>query len=240
MRGLLFKEFYENRKWLILMSLFLLVNIVMFLSRILFSYDMDERLSVLSSAGMQLVIMLFIGCFQTMIFKYDERRLWSSFVSSTPTAAKGQVRSKYLFSLFLSVVGISVCYIVDMLNCAINAAQSVFQIVVLVFWIQLIFVALELPFVIRFGNKKGNNIRAFIFIGILVFAIIYGLFGDISVFVSEESFYDFAFSLLKGEIGANEMLWTNALIPYVAIALYILSYKLSCKLYQKGAESFEH
>lgn len=239
MSGLLFKEFYENRKMLIFTYAFVLFGVVLMIGSFAFGFTVDERLVLLSSLGMQAVIMLFTGTVQTMIFQYDESRLWSGFVSSTPLTAGGQVKSKYLFVLLTSTISISVCLIADIINCAVNEAGSVFQLVALIFWLQLLFNAIEIPFVIRFGAKKGNNLRAVIFISILFIVIVYALFGDISMFGSDEDFYDFALKLIKGEVGMQETLWLNALLPYVSVTLYILSYKLSCKLYPKGAEGYE-
>lgn len=240
MQGLLYKEFYENRRSLKLFAAFAFYGFFIMLSRVFFMFKVNEQLEVLTAFATPLVLMLMTGIINTTIFRYDEKKLWSGFVSSTPVAAKGQVKSKYLFALLLYMITLSACFIADTLNCALHGAAPVFETVALVFWVQLIFSALEFPFVIRFGSKKGNNIRAVIVIALLFIVIVYALFGDISMFITEESFYDFATRLLKGEIGAMEMLWVNAVIPYVAITLYILSYKLSCKFYQKGAESFEN
>ncbi len=237
MAGLLFKDIYLHKKELIATFGFILMAmvIVMFSS---LRNGTDEK-TLMLSGGVQACIMLFGGFIQDMIHKADERRVWSTFISSTPLAAKGQVKSKYLFTLLISIVNISICFLADTVNCAINDTFSTFSITVLIFWLQLLFKAIELPFIIRFGEKRGNNIRAIILLSVLFIVVVYLLFGDLSVFMSEESVYTFLSKVAQGTALQNEMMWAAGVLPFAATALYILSYKLSCKFYRKGAETYE-
>lgn len=239
MSGLLFKEFYENRKYMITMYSFLVVmGYLPMITISAFRTDTDQ-LRTMTIVLITLVTMLMAGCLNTMIYKYDERKLWASFVSSTPQAARGQVKSKYLFVLANNMIAVTLCYIGDMVFSAVVGADSVVSIISVIFWVMLLCSAIELPFIIRFGNKRGSNLRAFLFVGLMFAVIVYGLFGDLTIFMSEESFYAWLADLVAGRAGQKEMTWTLAILPYASIVLYALSYKLSCILYQKGAESFE-
>lgn len=240
MHGLIFKELYENRKWLIftyvtISGMFVIQSLFLWLGVI-----KGEQAVMLAAAGSQLIAMIFAQTLNTMIFAYDERRLWAGFITSTPLAARGQVKSKYILVILNLMTAFSLCLIFDMVSCALcKDVQGSSAITMLFLWLLILMEAIEIPFITRFGNKKGNNIRSYIFIGILFIVIVYALFGDISFFTGEKDIYDWMHQLIKGEIGEREMIWIHALFPYISVGAYFLSYHISCKLYQKGAESYE-
>ena len=106
--------------------------------------------------------MLVVEMFQQGIFEHDERKVWLSFIGSTSHGVQKQVLSKYAFQLILSTAVFAWCSIFFLCakfienNCNIEWAFKFLQILL---WIQIFFRAVENPFLIRFGSKRGNMIR---------------------------------------------------------------------------------
>ena len=148
------------------------------------------------------------------------------------------MKSKYLFMLIVSVITLSVCLVADQIHCAVNRADSCMMLVELVFWASLILHAVETPFVIRFGSRKGNIIRGFCLIALLFALVICVLFSMSKALGWIASLAEFVLKLSEGDL-SREMLWICAVAPLIALPLYFASYKLSCRLYRKGAECFD-
>ncbi len=194
---------------------------------------------------------------QNEMHKGDEKRLPVCFAIASPAGVKGYVKSKYLSNLLLPFGIMCISLFTDMIAGAIVDLQiekieqtsfinmeeaeptSFISMIMLLFQVIILLNAIELPFMIRFGVKKGANLKAAFFISILAAAGIYFLFGDISMFGSMDDFMQFLLDVSNGKRGGTTMLAISALMPLVTLALYYLSYLLSCKLYLKGVEQLE-
>ena len=107
----------------------------------------------------------------------------------------------------------------------------------------------SLPFVIRYGSKRGVNIKVAVILIIALCIGIYALFGDISYFMKGEGFVNQiqeAVMNINGNEVADKLLKQDAsklliasLIPHIIVGLYYLSYRISCKLYLKGTEEYD-
>ena len=96
------------------------------------------------------------------------------------------------------------------------------------FWMitlaMLLLNALEMPFAIRFGIKRGNTIKLILSIALLLvfmFVFLGNPFGIIDKILLIFADKEIPFSVKWG-------------LPIISIASYILSCLLSCKLYMKG------
>ena len=178
---------------------------------------------------------------QNGIFAHDERKGWSFFVTASPLGAKSQVLSKYYLNFlvaFLIYVWGFVCDNICMLIHGVYGSAA--SIYTLFFWIHIMMRALEIPFLIRFGQNHGNTYKLLLIAGIAFVGLVYALFGYIPENLSVEACFDFLIGLSMKQAGlSNVALGIVALLPYVAILLYYLSYKISCRLYQKGVECYE-
>ena len=74
---------------------------------------------------------------------------------------------------------------------------------------------------------------------VMVIAFEYIFFGDLSIFGSPEKILELFEKLSDTSLMTDISLVLLAVFPYFAVGLYYLSYKLSCKLYLKGAEEYE-
>lgn len=236
MVGLLYKEFIQNRR-----NLALIGGTLMIFSSIMFIPEPEGFEEIWTLLGLIVYVPIFAltgDMFQSSIFESDESKKWAYFIASSPMTVKGQVGSKYWFTLLTSYAVLVWCAVCDAISCAVHDnPNSMISLIVMLFFIQIMMRAVEMPFIIRFGSKIGAVYKGIVF-SVLIFAVIvYLLFGDLSKFGSVENFYSWFFKMMSG--GSNGMLIFSAALPYVSVGLYYLSYRLSCGFYMKGAENYD-
>lgn len=237
MAGLLYKEFMLHKKALLLTAGVAAVMTVYILLMSATSVPEDMSELTMIFAAIYFILFFMVGFLQTEIFRKDESFKWCGFVTSTPKAARGQVQCKYYAVLIANVVMLSWLSLVDSVAAALGASSMTTMLHVL-FWGQLLINAIEFPFSLRFGTNKGTNIKMGIVLSIVIAAIIYGLFGDISFLTSDDAVENIA-KFFSGDGMGVLGIWFIGLLPWVALAAYILSCKLSEKLYLKGVENYD-
>lgn len=169
----------------------------------------------------------------TALFTCDERSSWVSFAASAPSAAKGQVLGKYYTLLLLNVWITFICFISDMIVSLIVPELNSLMALLFIFVIFMIYRSLSIPFCIRFGGNKGLAVGGVV-AGMVIFTVIvYMLFGDLS-FVDWDDPIGAILKWLSGEW----FMVVLAVLPFLAAALYYLSYRVSLKIYPKGAENY--
>lgn len=239
MVGLIYKDFLTNRK-----SIFTALGAMLYCGIMIIMPDIigtaeEEDIGIFMQlyAILMFVAMFFIsGAFQSNMLKNDESRRWAYFITSTPMLKK-HIEAKYWFILIMSMATVFITSVFDALNCLLFDSASMQMIIMIIFYIQMFLRAIEIPFCVRFGTDMGGYYRAGILVLVILIAGIYFLFGDLSHFGSIDTFYDWLFKALSGEVKAFQTF--IAVFPFVSMGMYYLSYKLSCRLYLKGAENFE-
>ena len=141
--------------------------------------------------------------------------------------------------MFLLLVNLGVlicCLLTDTVVFALTGDENTMTgvMLVLLFSVSLVMDALSLPFIVYFGTNYGLNAKASALGVILLLALLYALFGDISYFLSN----DFMTAMEKFFEDGNVLLILG-LLPYAAGLLYWLSCKLSVVLFKKGAENYD-
>ena len=189
-----------------------------------------------------MAIFFLTGAMQSVLFESDERKKWAYFVASTPECVEGVLWRKYTAVFMLTGICLIYCFVVDAVFCIFAEESSVISIAAMAVYAQIFLRAIEIPFWVRFGTKRGSMVKA-AFVLVIIFAVIlYALFGDLSIFGSSESLMDkimgFVKKFLEGDVSDWITLITG-IFPIAAAALYYLSYKISCKLYLKGVEEFD-
>ncbi len=235
MLGLIYKEFIAIRKQFIPIFIVMLFFSGLIIAAPVFS-DLEEWEVNLTLCFSSLVMMLVVEMFQQGIFEHDERKVWQAFICSTSDGIKKQISSKYIFNLFVSSTTMCWCIFWFYTAAAISDHDITVAVLVLRFFvlIQIFFRAFETPFIIRFGNKKGNVIRMSAMGTIILIILIYSLFGDMSIFGSVEDVVKWFQETFSENI---PMLLRFA--PAVVLFLYWGSYKISCLLYLKGGDSYD-
>lgn len=241
MAGLLYRELVINKKNLFGMALSeMAVSILMFLP-LIFSEDTymePSAATLLLSVFVFIMGFLVLGMMTAAIFEADESKKWAYFITSTPLTAVNQIKEKYLFTLLLYIALFVWCYFLAVLLAALGGSANA-MIAFMMMCIMLLTNAIEFPFIVRFGSKVGGNIKTAIILIITIIAFEYRFFGDLSIFGSFEKFFEFFESLSDTSLMSDIVLVLLAVFPYISIGLYYLSYKISCKLYLKGAEEYE-
>lgn len=254
MYGLLYKELVLNRKSLFVLAFVDLAMYIMtfFLFSTLVKEEFFDESSYTMAADIiscvyALLVFVFVMIIMPGIFSTDESKRWSSFISSSPARESGQIYSKYMFGFLMLIASYIWSYFAEEFFDAVISVyygfenKSVLSLNVsfaMVFML-LFLGAVEFPFYVRFGSKIGSSVKMGIFFGFLLLAAVYFLFGDLSVFGSLDSLWEFLSEVIKGYAFGDIAIFVLSLCTLGAFGLYILSYKLSCRLYMKGAENFE-
>ncbi len=239
MAGLLYHNLLLNKtnlllSWLgiLFMSMFLLFPMP---SELLYG-----GIYTLMMAMICCLIFVLTGVEQQSIFAADERKKWADYISTTPVSVKGQVLSKYYFSLLISIATLIYCNLAFRINAVIQGQDcGAMTIVISLFVFQLCLRSVEFPFLIRFGSKFGNNLRMVGGLALLFLVFVYLLFGDLSIFGTFDDFLAWFTKLMSGEVFSNTVQILVALAPAFAAVLYYLSYQLSCRWYLKGCENYD-
>ena len=183
----------------------------------------------------------FIACLSGEICSRDERSLWAAFAISSPLGARGQVKAKYYEIFIINSLALIWVTVFDYITAAAYdmTAGIGTSVGLIAMSLSLVLSAVEQPFLMRFGTKAGASIKAMAFGALLMAALVYGLFGDISMFGSVEEFTAWLEALLESESFNRGLTVTLAIEPLLCLAVFYLSYRISCRLYRKGVECYE-
>ena len=239
MGGLLYKNFFYLKIEIIVIAVLQLICSVSVFFVAVSARGVDE--AVMQDNMMLNIIVYFcafylVSLFDMGLFAADEKRVSTCFIISTPKGAKSHVQSKYYTLLIMNLAILFCCMITDTISCVL--ADSILlncsSFLVLFFSGNLILTAFGVPFTIRFGSANGGNIKVATAGVIILIAAIYFLFGDISIFMAENPVDNIMKWLESGNV-----LLILSFIPYIAVILYYISYRISLALYLKGAENYD-
>lgn len=243
MTGLIYKEWRQNRLYIIITAVCpVAAALITFLLSLIEGDNplssFTETDSMIFRALIALVGFLCAGSLQNLTLKGDDRKAWSIFISSTPEGKNGFLRVKYETVFVMIVIMFSGCIFFDRLLGAIvfdvteQPMPDLSGVYLIFVSVQMFLRAIDLPFIIRFGEKRGGVIKMIAVIGLMIIliAIVFINPGNIVVNISKviEPVFD----------GNNTSLLLN-ILPLVALAAYFISYKISCRIYLKGAEQYD-
>lgn len=254
MKGLLYKNVRQSRFYVIISfaaPILLNILLVIMLAAEEESFDLKAGLNQLSSAGLVktfYIISIFVTLSMTLsnTMTRDEMKKWAYFITSTPKMAKGQVFSRYTLIVLICVIatGMSVAaeYTFELITEAVinESYTNNTKLILALFWIILIFNAIELPFLFRFGTKMGALIRALMGLAVILSVSIYLLFGPLPS--SGEEFVEGIFEFINDFLSGNtpkHIKTINRILPFAAIGSTVVSYFISCKCYLKGIEHYD-
>ncbi len=250
--GFLYKELKQNRLFIILtalLPLFLLMYNYMTLyvmaaadenkpafSDVLLNDDYTIFRYVIIAAGTYVASGLISG-----IFGGDDRKLYAYFTVSMPQGVRRSLYYKYVLAFAMNglfmVSSIFAGSIYDTLYYVITGAEntSLSLLYLAIFFLLLAICAFDIPFMIRFGQKKGSYIKIALMLGIstiLVFLFDY-LPDPIKYNIMK------LFSAVIGGESSDNMILSISFVPGLCAAAYYLSYKFSCKLFMKGVDGYD-
>lgn len=242
MRGLLYKDFILFKKSLFSLGPFLLFIIafcfvITYLQTSIGITNEDDALGIMAITSMvYFCAFIMLPTMSTQLFTPDEKPASVCFLFSTPPAAKGQIQSKYYFLLLVNLAVLLVCFLTDTIVMLMvgEYAASANLAYVFFFCLNLILLAIRIPFSIRYGSSVSFEVQMVYIILFSAIFSIYGLFGDISFFFQENVFKAFL-EYLQSE----KVIFVVSFIPYLSVLAYYISYQISLALYRKGVETYE-
>ncbi|MBQ8959941.1 MAG: ABC-2 transporter permease [Ruminococcus sp.] len=189
---------------------------------------------------------LISGMIQSNVFRGDETKKWGYFTASHPKGVKGQVYYKYLTVFLMILMGSALCYVFGgafshlayaMYSVDMTDLTTVYMIM---FFVQLILRAIELPFYFRFGSQRGGMVKMLIFLGAFIVVGIYLLFGPLPKNFDDGLYkvFDFVTGLQTGK-SSDTLILGMGIFQLMAVIAYLVSYKISCRLFMKGVEQYD-
>lgn len=166
-------------------------------------------------------------------FLGSDHALWKCFTVATPGGMKDQIRAKYVVILISNIVLASACMITDAVNVMLAGSTNVSAsslLVGLLCW-NFFKEATTMPFVYAYGAEQGRKVKLILLGVMCLIATIYGLYGDISMFQAE----DFGVKMVAF-LSSEKVTWIMAVVPYVTLGLFYLSYRITLLVYPKGLE----
>ena len=236
MTGLLYKDFVAIRgKVYALCAVAALV--LGFVARLLIRDDTIEYLLV-----MWLIILVFVlyvlinNKIETDLMQVDETKKQKQYCISLPITKKQYVAAKYVFMLLVFYIVQSFvtlfCYIIAV-DCVTTLCAQLVSIIMtilpIITTIMMVVTAIELPFFIGVGYKKGSLLKQGLLEVVFVVGIIYLLFGDLRIF-DNVSLYVFVAWIEKHQVVVNAL---HIFTPVIGLAVYYISYRISCALYER-------
>lgn len=236
MLGLLYKDYIAVKGKYFLMALFGQFLLVAAIRITVVDEVLDHILPALVMMMLCVFAVVIPLTFEISLMKADEGRKQKQYFLSLPVSRRQYVASKYIFLAIAFYIIQSVATF-EFLVCLVNmkseemsAKMSTCQMLVPTFIaLCMVTCALELPFFVGMGVKKGMAAKESIIFIVLFLAIDYIMFGDLSI-VEEAN----VMSLIDYFMKHPEISMTvQVLTPIVSILLYYVSYLISVRLFER-------
>lgn len=233
--GLLYKEIKQNRLMLILAACTPILLTV-------FPFCFSAIDVITNNAGVNelfdiiRVLMCVCGIFivsglMSEVFSGDGRKLWAYFVVSTPQGVKGFLYRKYVVTVMMNLVYMASGIFADNLLATVNyfatgneLTTSMSSLYILGVFFLMSVSALDIPFTVRYGSKKGSIVKMIVMLSISAAAIAaYSLVPE----AIRDKITRVLIALYNGEANDALMLITS-LLPYIIFAAFLFSCKIAC------------
>lgn len=236
MLGLLYKDYIavKGKYFLIaLLGQFFLVTVLR-LTTVDMTMDMIFPPLVLMALCVFSAVIPFV--FELSVMKADEGRKQKQYFLSLPVSRRQYVASKYIFIAIAFYIIQSVATF-EFVVCQVNMQseemkanmRSVQMLVPSFIAICMIICALELPFFVAMGVKKGMVAKEEIIFVAFFLAVAYVMFGDLSI-IEEAS----VMSLIEYFTNHPEiMLGVQVVTPLVSVTLFYVSYLISARIFER-------
>lgn len=250
MLGMMYKDFLIMKKELLLNAVEILIAMVLLClpwgqilennSAVTETVNGMTMTFVIVPLMMYLMIFITLGGLQNNLFAGDERKCYSGFITATPMTAKGHVLSKYYETLLIAFVGVVIGMICDLIASVVSGIMGSASLIYLsLFFLQIFFRAIDMPFLIRYGQSHGKTVKVLMLVAGVFLGIVYLLFGPLPD-MDSNNLIDWVLKWFLSEKNlSTAMLGVVALFPYIAFGAFYVSYRISVKLYQKGVETYD-
>lgn len=205
MKGLILKDFYTSvkalRSYFAIMALFIAASF------------MNADLYFCAATPC-----LICGMFPQSLLAFDERSKWESYCGALPIRKSDMVSAKYIFSLIIIAITLVASAIVHAFRFLVTDTfgwSSYWMMLAAIIVFSCIAVAIQLPYVFKYGTEKG---RIAYWVMVIVAGAGSGLLGALF-----DDQYQLKFSLEP----------IAAVLCIIAIVIYAISWYLSIRFYTK-------
>ena len=235
MTGLVYKEWKQNRWYILSMIVCGFAPLIVLL--IMHDEIKDIGDTPIRIGGL-IAGFLAAGTLQMLVLRGDDRKLWGYWITASADGYKGFLRVKYEMIFGMIVLLMFSVQFVDMGYCAVAADMgsedigSISSIALLLGFMQILFRAIDIPFTYRFGSKKGSFIKLICLVTVAIILLAF-------LILNAERF-DMIIESCKKVINVQNSSLLLSVGLVVCLALYYLSYRITCRLYLKGVEQYDH
>ena len=249
--GFLYKELRQNMKSIcavIILPFFILV----FIAGCLAIVSLNEKyggdgwiVKTLTSTVFRIVLIavgyLIVSSLLLSVFHGDDKKLWAYFIASVPMGVKKFLCTKYVLSFAMCGLYFVSSYVAETLVATIRWFALEEEIIsftgisVIIFFVLIFQNSFVIPMMLRFGEKKGSIINLIIILCLAIAALLI-----LSLIPTE--IQDKVFAWLAGFMTGDHGDLTTLLLgifPAFSVGAYILSYKVSCKIFMKGVNEYD-
>lgn len=249
--GFLYKEIRQNMKS-ICAVIFLPFFILIFLTGCIAIVSLNEEyggdgwiVRTLTSDVIR-IVSIALGFFSVSglllsVFHGDDKKLWAYFIASAPKGVERFLYTKYVVSFAMCGLYFVSSYIVETILASLswlvlgNELMS-FTIIFIIFFFMLILMnSFSIPMMLRFGEKKGSIINVIIMLCLAIGAILILSFVPMEI---QDKIFAWLASYLTNDFTDLTVLMMG-LFPGISVGAYILSYKVSCKIFMKGVNEYD-
>lgn len=249
--GFLYKELRQNMKS-ICAVISLPFLILIFLTGCIAIVSLNEKnggdgwiVRTLTSNVIRLVSIALgffsVGGLLLSVFHGDDKKLWAYFTASAPMGVKKFLYTKYVVSFAMCGLYFVSSYVADTLVATVSwlalekEIVSFTGIVVIVFFVLVLQNSISIPMMLRFGEKIGSIINLIIILCLAVVAILVLSFIPAEI---QDKVFAWLASFMTGDHGDLTMLLLGV-FPVFSVGAYILSYKVSCRIFMKGVNEYD-
>ena len=236
MAGLLYKDFVAIRGKIYAICM-VAVLVLGFVLRLIVQDEATEYILVMYVPLMVFSLYLLVNNkMETDLMQVDEAKKQKQYCLSLPVNKKLYVAEKYVFMLLIFYIAqsfvalfCSIMAVDCVTDICMQILSSIMAIIPIITTGMMTLAAIELPFFIGAGYKKGKILKQGILEGFFVVFIVYLLFGDLNVF-EKFSLEIFVTWLEEHQDVVNAL---HVFTPVIGLAVFYISYRISCFLYER-------
>ena len=236
MAGLLYKDFVAIRGKIYAICM-VAVLVLGFVLRLIIKDETTEYILVMYVPLMVFSLYLLVNNkMETDLMQVDEAKKQKQYCLSLPVNKKLYVAEKYVFMLLIFYIAqsfvalfCSIMAVDCVTTICMQILSSIMAIIPIITTGMMTLAAIELPFFIGAGYKKGKILKQGILEGFFVVFIVYLLFGDLNVF-EKFSLEIFVTWLEEHQDVVNAL---HVFTPVIGLAVFYISYRISCFLYER-------
>ena len=236
MAGLLYKDFVAIRGKIYAICM-VAVLVLGFVLRLIVKDEATEYILVMYVPLMVFSLYLLVNNkMETDLMQVDEAKKQKQYCLSLPINKKLYVAEKYVFMLLIFYIAqsfvalfCSIMAVDCVTTICMQILSSIMAIIPIITTGMMTLAAIELPFFIGAGYKKGKILKQGILEGFFVVFIVYLLFGDLNVF-EKFSLEIFVTWLEEHQDVVNAL---HVFTPVIGLAVFYISYRISCFLYER-------